>query len=574
MPNILNGIKDSLLPFIRETQPKTALLFGRAESEEIRTLLSSGAFTNVVIADSTTAQMEPDALFRLSGSLSSAGINVFVVPDTILAMQQVLNPGADLIWFGNRPEDALNISLAQWKYAVNAGGALTGFFGSNGFTREETSEFARWQGSPELIDDNDLWLIPMPTNNSHRHTQTRGFMLSSEAAPAWAEAYLETSKLIGLFGVTTGSEIGVARGHHSAHLLEAHPGLKWFSIDPWRHFEIGYEDPANMPQPEFDKLYKNVCTLLQPFGDRSVILRNTSEEASPMFDEGTLDMVFIDANHSYEAVGEDLRYWWGAVKPGGIFAGHDYGHPNFPGVQQAVDEFLTAMGLMPSSLGGTVWWVKKPGDASAQHQEMTPQTSRIEASQEILKIHIGCGPRVLKGWVNIDLAFEPYENYLQYYTDEFYGPEVRGSREEFRALDVTKEPLPFPDESADIIFDEDFLEHLDQREAILFLAESYRVLKPGGVHRIITPDLDWVFDTKCSLKEGYKGFDQSEWIQWHHKEIFSKTYLEYIASRIGYRVSFRKRFESVSPYLPKEYRPGKGIPEESHLYADLIKPGK
>ena len=36
-----------------------------------------------------------------------------------------------------------------------------------------------------------------------------------------------------------------------------------------------------------------------------------------------------------------------------------------------------------------------------------------------LKLHIGCGPRILKGWVNIDLAFEPYENYMQYYTMNF-----------------------------------------------------------------------------------------------------------------------------------------------------------
>jgi hypothetical protein len=74
-----------------------------------------------------------------------------------------------------------------------------------------------------------------------------------------------------------------------------------------------------------------------------------------------------------------------------------------------------------------------------------------------LRLHIGCGPRILKGWINIDLALEPYQNYMKYYTDKFYGPDVRGTKDEFIAMDVTKSPLPFADNSVDVIFDEDFI---------------------------------------------------------------------------------------------------------------------
>jgi len=34
-----------------------------------------------------------------------------------------------------------------------------------------------------------------------------------------------------------------------------------------------------------------------------------------------------------------------------------------------------------------------------------------------IKLHFGCGPRILKGWINIDLTFERFKPYLQYYTD-------------------------------------------------------------------------------------------------------------------------------------------------------------
>ena len=50
--------------------------------------------------------------------------------------------------------------------------------------------------------------------------------------------------------------------------------------------------------------------------------------------------------------------------------------------------------------------------------------------------------------------------------------------------------FPFPDQSVDFIFCEQFLEHLTQNEGLLFLNEAYRILKPGGKIRISTPDLE------------------------------------------------------------------------------------
>lgn len=50
--------------------------------------------------------------------------------------------------------------------------------------------------------------------------------------------------------------------------------------------------------------------------------------------------------------------------------------------------------------------------------------------------------------------------------------------------------IPFPDNSVDVIFHSNMLEHLDREVASIFLAEAFRVLKPGGIHRIVVPDFE------------------------------------------------------------------------------------
>jgi hypothetical protein len=71
--------------------------------------------------------------------------------------------------------------------------------------------------------------------------------------------------------------------------------------------------------------------------------RGPSAETARAFADSSLDFVFIDARHTYEAAREDIAAWWPKVKPGGLIAGHDY--TNSPGVRAAVDEFVARQGL-------------------------------------------------------------------------------------------------------------------------------------------------------------------------------------------------------------------------------------
>ena len=72
--------------------------------------------------------------------------------------------------------------------------------------------------------------------------------------------------------------------------------------------------------------------------------RMTSTEAASRIGNETLDWAYIDGNHSYEYVVQDLRNYWKKVRSGGLLMGDDYseGHWWGDGVVRAVDEFVNS----------------------------------------------------------------------------------------------------------------------------------------------------------------------------------------------------------------------------------------
>ena len=88
------------------------------------------------------------------------------------------------------------------------------------------------------------------------------------------------------------------------------------------------------------------------------------------------------------------------------------------------------------------------------------------------KLHLGSGFNYLDGWINIDI----------------------NSNIKTDLLHDLRKPLPYPDYSIDLIFNEHFIEHISYDEAFIFLKECYRVLKLGGILRISTPNLDWLLE--------------------------------------------------------------------------------
>ncbi len=175
--------------------------------------------------------------------------------------------------------------------------------------------------------------------------------------PGWGRAYPLWCSLLAKFGMQTGAEIGVAFGGHSEAILSNTAVRKLYSVDMFRHDPV-YEDPLNYPQERFDELFPFVQARLSRFGDRCELVRLESAAAAAWVPDG-LDFVYLDANHSFEGVFRDLRLWAVKVRTGGIIGGHDYGHPDFPGVRTAVDRFFRRFGWLVHEEGEGVWWTTK-----------------------------------------------------------------------------------------------------------------------------------------------------------------------------------------------------------------------
>jgi predicted O-methyltransferase YrrM len=74
------------------------------------------------------------------------------------------------------------------------------------------------------------------------------------------------------------------------------------------------------------------------------LIATSTRDAAAWWTE-PIDYLYIDADHSYDGVEEDLRLWVPHVKPGGVIVGDDYEHPSFPGVKRAWDDFEQSHGL-------------------------------------------------------------------------------------------------------------------------------------------------------------------------------------------------------------------------------------
>lgn len=146
-----------------------------------------------------------------------------------------------------------------------------------------------------------------------------------------------------------GVEIGVQLGMYSELILENSDLKRLYSIDPWLNFsENEYkQDSANVCQEQQDHRYLSTVFRMNRFGARSVILRMTSEDASKLFSDSQLDFIFIDGNHNYEYVKQDLELWFPKIKANGLFSGDDYlftPEGKTP-VKNAVDEFVESHNL-------------------------------------------------------------------------------------------------------------------------------------------------------------------------------------------------------------------------------------
>jgi len=143
---------------------------------------------------------------------------------------------------------------------------------------------------------------------------------------------------------TIGAEVGVNTGRTTSILLKMCPKLHLFAVDAWGPIP---DDPSAPDYRQIGLEGRNASRarntfhrVMRPYKNRMTVLEGLSVRMADKVEDGSLDFVFIDADHRYAPALADIKAWFPKVRSGGMVSGHDYAHERFPGVTQAVREYF------------------------------------------------------------------------------------------------------------------------------------------------------------------------------------------------------------------------------------------
>jgi cephalosporin hydroxylase len=146
-------------------------------------------------------------------------------------------------------------------------------------------------------------------------------------------------------------EVGTWKGRSAAfmavEIINSGKNIKFDCVDTFEGSDIEPEHLAD-EDVKAGTLYEAFINAMKPVEGYYTPIRATSLEAAALYEDGSLDFVFIDADHSYESVKADIAAWAPKVRPGGYLAGHDFNAatPN-GGVERAVYEAFPDVTPLP-----------------------------------------------------------------------------------------------------------------------------------------------------------------------------------------------------------------------------------
>lgn len=159
-----------------------------------------------------------------------------------------------------------------------------------------------------------------------------------------------------------GAEIGAGDGDYELSFLSELDIDLVFLIDPY----IAFENLGRVWMLETVRKWEEAAHInLDKYKHKIKWIKEKSIDAAKFITDNSLDFVYVDGNHSYEFVAEDISLYYPKLKIGGLLSGHDY---HYKSVNKAVNEFINKQKLKlhtENFVNGKTncdWWTWKTGD--------------------------------------------------------------------------------------------------------------------------------------------------------------------------------------------------------------------
>lgn len=145
--------------------------------------------------------------------------------------------------------------------------------------------------------------------------------------------------MLGDLGYCEGVEIGTNLGASAEMWVKNAPMLHLTCVDPYTVYD------SRNSQERQDDAYSEAVERLKPYN--ADIIRAASLDVVGSFKDGSIDFLYIDGDHKFDAVMQDLIRWAPKVRDGGLIALHDYCVLWRGGVMKAIEAYTSAHHIDP-----------------------------------------------------------------------------------------------------------------------------------------------------------------------------------------------------------------------------------
>jgi predicted O-methyltransferase YrrM len=166
--------------------------------------------------------------------------------------------------------------------------------------------------------------------------------------------------------VEVGSWLGRSAAYMAVEIINSGKRIEFTCVDPWEDGGPDLRDTEHYKNLGVRQVYDLFRMNIEPVIANVKMMRMDSVTAASYFEDGSVDFLMLDGDHSYQAVSRDIHAWLPKMAVRGVISGDDY---TWPGVERAVQERLGKHPINTVINGGqrrkanykldsSFWWVQ------------------------------------------------------------------------------------------------------------------------------------------------------------------------------------------------------------------------